>query len=645
MSHSPLKAGASADPKAYLGAFDALAEKIREGQSFSGRERNCFFLNTRDGKFADASAASGLDLPDDARGSAAVDWDGDGDLDLWVANRTAPRLRLMRNDTPAGAAWLEVRLIGDPALNCPRDAIGARVEVFTKGDAPPRLTQTLHAGDGFLSQGSKVLHFGLGRATGVEKVVVHWPAGKPETYSGFQPGGVYRLSQGEDDVVREPARSQPVLKSSKPALPAESEQARIVLAQPLPLPVLSWTDFQGRRHPLEQTAPGKPLLVNFWSTTCAPCLAELKDFARLGEKVAVLALSVENIDAATPVTAAAAAAVLKKAGFTGSSGFAAPEFVRAMDDLVQRTIYRHRQLPVPASFLISPDGSLLAIYKGPVTPDQVIADTGAIGKDEETRLNLACPLPGHWAHYQFVSHPLAVAHSLIEAGDPDSARVQLEKFIAEHPADPASAQRQGQLGDVHLMLADLARDRGDLAGAGALYQKAQFFNPALHAARLGLAAALIAEKKDAEALAVLDALKSTPASLDALLATADLKKARGDAAAALPLYREALRQNPRFVPALISLTSLLASSSVDAVRDAPAALQMATFLMSAPGAKQSPRHLSALAAAQAASGQFPEAAKTTRQALRLARLALDADLARDQMKRLAAYEAGKPWRE
>ena len=35
--------------------------------------------------------------PTTARAVAAADWDFDGDLDLWLTARTAPRLRFMQN--------------------------------------------------------------------------------------------------------------------------------------------------------------------------------------------------------------------------------------------------------------------------------------------------------------------------------------------------------------------------------------------------------------------------------------------------------------------------------------------------------------------------------------------------------------------
>ncbi|MEE3179012.1 MAG: hypothetical protein VX317_04960, partial [Verrucomicrobiota bacterium] len=71
---------------------------INAGRSFSGQERNCIFLNPGSsqaarGRFADVSSVTGLDFDDDARALSPVDWDHDGDLDLWISNRNAPRLR------------------------------------------------------------------------------------------------------------------------------------------------------------------------------------------------------------------------------------------------------------------------------------------------------------------------------------------------------------------------------------------------------------------------------------------------------------------------------------------------------------------------------------------------------------------------
>ena len=95
---------------------------MREGRSWSGHERNNCFANLGQGSFADVSFVSGLDFADDGRAVAVVDWDGDGDLDLWLRNRTGPQLRLLRNDHPGTGHFLALRLEGTDSN---RDAIGA----------------------------------------------------------------------------------------------------------------------------------------------------------------------------------------------------------------------------------------------------------------------------------------------------------------------------------------------------------------------------------------------------------------------------------------------------------------------------------------------------------------------------------------
>ena len=117
----------------YQQGWKALNRLLHENRSFSGRERHCVFLNTGgsregQGRFANISAVSGLDFPEDGRAVAACDWDFDGRLDLWFTNRTAPRVRFLRNQNKTGYHFLAIRLQGD-GVRTNRDAVGTRVEV------------------------------------------------------------------------------------------------------------------------------------------------------------------------------------------------------------------------------------------------------------------------------------------------------------------------------------------------------------------------------------------------------------------------------------------------------------------------------------------------------------------------------------
>ena len=144
-------------PDRYLDAGDAIRHfNMFEGFSWNGWEREYHYLNLGGARFADVSAAFGVDFLDDGRAVAPLDWDDDGRVDLLLRNRTAPRLRLLRNVAGSANGWLALDLAGTRSN---RDAIGARVTVEAGGR---RLRQGVYAAQGFLCGTSRRLHFGLG---------------------------------------------------------------------------------------------------------------------------------------------------------------------------------------------------------------------------------------------------------------------------------------------------------------------------------------------------------------------------------------------------------------------------------------------------------------------------------------------------
>ncbi|NNM29910.1 MAG: hypothetical protein HKO57_10325, partial [Akkermansiaceae bacterium] len=245
MSQSPLtlEAASREELTTYEDGWDQLFQRIRHGESLSGRERNCVFINEA-GRgaggvtFADVSHLSGLDFPDDGRGIALTDWDRDGDLDLWLSNRTSPAVRFMRNDHAPGS-FRQVVLEG---TRCNRDAIGARVEMVPGSGSPAgarRAThRTLRAGDGYLSQSSKTLHFGAaGEAGGT--IRVRWPGqDAPEDFplpDGMTSGRV-KLVQGTGKARRLDVPAAPLPEAAPvPGDAAEEDLLRriVVVGRPL----------------------------------------------------------------------------------------------------------------------------------------------------------------------------------------------------------------------------------------------------------------------------------------------------------------------------------------------------------------------------------------------------------------------------
>jgi hypothetical protein len=139
-------------------------------------QEHTLFRGLGEGKFADVSEQGGavLSTRTTARGACFGDYENDGKVDAFVVN-LGGRGTLLHNVSTNTGHWTEIKLVGTKSN---RDGIGARVEVFAAGK---RQTAERVAGSGYLSQNDERLHFGLGAATTIDKLIVHWPSGIEQT--------------------------------------------------------------------------------------------------------------------------------------------------------------------------------------------------------------------------------------------------------------------------------------------------------------------------------------------------------------------------------------------------------------------------------------------------------------------------------
>jgi hypothetical protein len=209
-SRGPLKFGAfffDADLDGWLdlltcnGHLEPEIAQVQAGQTFA-QPAQLFWNTGRSQRLFEPVTAqeAGPDLfvPLVGRGSAYLDFDGDGDLDLVLTANGGPA-RLLRNDKAAQHHWVRLTLEGD-GRRSNRSAIGAEVTVEAGGQVYRR---QVAGARGYLSQSELTVTVGLGATDRIDRVTVRWPgraAGLPEEFAGLTVDRVYVLRQGAGQV-------------------------------------------------------------------------------------------------------------------------------------------------------------------------------------------------------------------------------------------------------------------------------------------------------------------------------------------------------------------------------------------------------------------------------------------------------------
>jgi enediyne biosynthesis protein E4 len=153
------------------------ADKYNWGTSW--KERPMLFHNIDGKRFEAVPAVEGTGLADviAGRGMAVGDLFNDGKIDA-VINVIDGHPVLLRNVSPDHNHWLELKLVGGP--KSPRDATGATVYLTANG---MKQRADVLSGGSYLSSNDPRPHFGLGQATKVDDIEVHWPSGKVEHFT------------------------------------------------------------------------------------------------------------------------------------------------------------------------------------------------------------------------------------------------------------------------------------------------------------------------------------------------------------------------------------------------------------------------------------------------------------------------------
>jgi thiol-disulfide isomerase/thioredoxin len=120
-------------------------------------------------------------------------------------------------------------------------------------------------------------------------------------------------------------------------------------------------DAEGRPQSLSQWK-GKLLVLNFWATWCAPCVAEMPDLEKAQREFAARNVVIVGVGTEAPA---------RVREFRDHIGLHLPLLAGGYDALVLARALGDSQGVLPYTVLVSPGGAVLQTQTGPLRPGQL----------------------------------------------------------------------------------------------------------------------------------------------------------------------------------------------------------------------------------------------------------------------------------
>ncbi|RYU91248.1 RNA-binding protein [Mucilaginibacter terrigena] len=152
---------------------------------------NYAFRNNGKLQFEDVTKSWGMDIASFSNGAAYADLDNDGTLDMIINNIDDEAFvykNTARQNDKASNHYLQVQFKGGPQN---KDGIGAWADIYYDHGKHQVYENTPFRG--YLSTIQNIAHFGLGKVTRIDSVVIKWQNGKQQTLTNVKADQVLKV--------------------------------------------------------------------------------------------------------------------------------------------------------------------------------------------------------------------------------------------------------------------------------------------------------------------------------------------------------------------------------------------------------------------------------------------------------------------
>jgi enediyne biosynthesis protein E4 len=160
-------------------------------------ENNFLYRNNGDGTFLRITQGEIVNDGGRSNGATWADYNNDGYLDMFVPNGQSPPQSnfLYRNNGLSGNNWINVRCVGTLS-NVSAVGTRLRASAVISGQTVCQLRE-VGGHQGFNSQESFNVEFGLAQATMVDSLIIEWPSGLVEIFADVEADKFYLAVEGE----------------------------------------------------------------------------------------------------------------------------------------------------------------------------------------------------------------------------------------------------------------------------------------------------------------------------------------------------------------------------------------------------------------------------------------------------------------